>query len=394
MCVNGFLGGEDLGRMEGMAVADDDGAAEPLGHGKFALEGIVIDDDMFIEFHDMVVVELFFVDIDSGCCNATHDNLNDNLNLLPLAASGPDAVRGADRWGSLDVDVLVRLVLLTEFFGGEAALHWLRHGVGDEDVGLDAVGGFCCWLGGFLVHSDEGDVVDEAEVARGFLSFIIEEAGDALDVFVLAGLEGELLEAVVVDEARGAHVLAAFVEDAQTDVELDVVIDSPFLDEDGLEGEDELVLPTETGVGMDGEALSVEQVLVAQGEELGGVPQVGGVAARGKDRHHVVVAVDKLNLVVDGGVALLQIAVDLVELLRMAVVIDDGRVELRLGDAVLLEDGVDVVLRLRLPLLAWQFVDDALHDVVVIQHILHLATRQDVFGTVVTCHKEEHEQRE
>ena len=95
--------------MVGMAVADDDGAAEPFGHGKFALEGIVIDDDMFIEFHDMVVVELFFVDIYSGCCDATHDNLNlnDNLNLLPLAASGPDAVRRADRWSSLDVDVLV-----------------------------------------------------------------------------------------------------------------------------------------------------------------------------------------------------------------------------------------------------------------------------------------------
>ena len=55
-----------------MAVADDDGAAQPFGHGKFALEGIVIDDDMFIEFHDMVVVELFFVDIYSGCCDASH----------------------------------------------------------------------------------------------------------------------------------------------------------------------------------------------------------------------------------------------------------------------------------------------------------------------------------
>ena len=67
-------------------------------------------------------------------------------------------------------------------------------------------------LGVLLVHADEGDVVDEAEVARGGFSFIVEESGDALDVLVRAGLDGELLEAVVVDEPGGTYVLAALVE--------------------------------------------------------------------------------------------------------------------------------------------------------------------------------------
>ena len=248
-------------------------------------------------------------------------------------------------------------------------------------------------LGVLLVHADEGDVVDEAEVARGGLPLVIEESGDALDVLVLAGLEGELLEAVVVDEPGGAYVLAALVEHAQSDLQVDIVVLFPLLDEDGLEGEDELVLAAEAGVGKDGEALSVEQVLVAQGEELGAVPEVGGVAARGEDGHHVVVAVDELYLVVDGGVSFLDVSVDFVQLLGVAVVIDDGGIELCLGDVVLLEDGIHVVLRLRLPLLAGQLVDDALHDVVVIEHILHLAAREDGLRTVVApCEEEQKKQ--
>ena len=60
--------------MKGFATSDDDGAAQPFGHGKFALERIMVDKKMIKEFHNMIA-ELFFVDIYFGCCNATHNNL-------------------------------------------------------------------------------------------------------------------------------------------------------------------------------------------------------------------------------------------------------------------------------------------------------------------------------
>jgi hypothetical protein len=54
-------------------VADEYGASEPFGHGEFSLEGIVVDDLMMKEFHDVVVAELLFIDIYPGCCDSTHE---------------------------------------------------------------------------------------------------------------------------------------------------------------------------------------------------------------------------------------------------------------------------------------------------------------------------------
>lgn len=72
-CVKDFFGREELLCVISFAPSDDDGAAQPLSHGKLALQRIMIDKKMVIKFHDMVGVEIFFVDIYSGCCYATHD---------------------------------------------------------------------------------------------------------------------------------------------------------------------------------------------------------------------------------------------------------------------------------------------------------------------------------
>ena len=224
------------------------------------------------------------------------------------------------------------------------------------------------------MHANQRDVVDEAQVARAFLSFIIEKSCDTLDVLVFARLQGELLGAVSVDDSCRSDVFAVGVEHCQTDMQVDVIVIPAFLDEYGREGEDELVLTTETGVGMDGETLFVEQVFVAQREEFCGVPQVGGVTSCGKNCHHVVVAVDQLNFFIYSRVTFFQIAVYLVQLFGVAVVIDNGGVELCLSDVVLCKYRIDVILCFLFPLFGWQFIDDALHDVVIIQHIFHLAT--------------------
>jgi hypothetical protein len=60
--------------VKGFATSDDDGAAQPFGHGKLSLERIMVDKKMIKEFHNMIA-ELFFVDIYFGCCNVTHNNL-------------------------------------------------------------------------------------------------------------------------------------------------------------------------------------------------------------------------------------------------------------------------------------------------------------------------------
>ena len=59
-----------------MMVADEYGASEPFGHGEFSLEGIVVDDLMMKEFHDVVVAELLFIDIYPGCCDSTHEEVD------------------------------------------------------------------------------------------------------------------------------------------------------------------------------------------------------------------------------------------------------------------------------------------------------------------------------
>lgn len=61
--------------MISLSASNDDGATQPLGHGQFSFEGIMIDDKMFKEFHDVIVAELFFVDINSGCSDASHVSL-------------------------------------------------------------------------------------------------------------------------------------------------------------------------------------------------------------------------------------------------------------------------------------------------------------------------------
>ena len=45
--------------------SDDDGAAQPLRHGEFFAKRIMIRNKMVKEFHNVIVVELLFVDIDS-----------------------------------------------------------------------------------------------------------------------------------------------------------------------------------------------------------------------------------------------------------------------------------------------------------------------------------------
>ena len=125
---------------------------------------------------------------------------------------------------------------------------------------------------------------------------------------------------------------------------------------------------------MDGETLFVEQVLVAQGEEFSGIPQVGGVASCGKNCHHIVASVDQLNLFVDCGIAFFQISVNLVKFFCVAIVIDNGRIELRFCNAMFLKHRIDIILRFPFSLFCWQLINDALHDVVIIQHIFHLAT--------------------
>ncbi len=45
--------------------SDDDGAAQPLRHGEFFAKRIMIGNKMVKEFHNVIVVELLFVDIDS-----------------------------------------------------------------------------------------------------------------------------------------------------------------------------------------------------------------------------------------------------------------------------------------------------------------------------------------
>lgn len=57
-----FFGGEDVWGVVGLVASDDDGATEPFGHGEFFFKGIMIDNEMVNEFHDMVV-ELFSVDV-------------------------------------------------------------------------------------------------------------------------------------------------------------------------------------------------------------------------------------------------------------------------------------------------------------------------------------------
>lgn len=164
--------------------------------------------------------------------------------------------------------MFARLVLQTSFLRSETTFHWLRKRVGGDGVSLHRVSHFhILWL--FLMHTDEGDVVDETKVSALLLAFVIEKARDTLDVLVFDGLQGELLSAVVVNDTRGADVLAAGIEHTQTYVQVDVIIFSSLLDEDRREGEDELVTATETGVSVDGEALLVEQLLVAQGQKLG-----------------------------------------------------------------------------------------------------------------------------
>ncbi len=49
----------------GFSATDDDGAAKPFGHRKFAFEGIMIHHQVFKEFYNVIVVELFFVEKDS-----------------------------------------------------------------------------------------------------------------------------------------------------------------------------------------------------------------------------------------------------------------------------------------------------------------------------------------
>ena len=60
--------------------------------------------------------------------------------------------------------------------------------------------------------------------------------------------------------------------------------------------------------------------------------------------------------------------------LGVTIVIGNGRLELCLSDAILLKDGIDVVLCLFFPFVSGKFIDDSLHEVVVIQHILHFST--------------------
>ena len=108
--------------------------------------------------------------------------------------------------------MLAGAVLLSEFLRGEAALNRASNGVGDDGIGCNGVGrlGVFNLLG---VHTDKRDIVDEAEVAHGFLSSVVEEAGEAFDIISSTGLEGELLEPIVVDDTGGAYMLAAGVED-------------------------------------------------------------------------------------------------------------------------------------------------------------------------------------
>ena len=128
--------------------------------------------------------------------------------------------------------MLTGLVLLAEFLWCESALSGLGHCVHDNGVGLEGVDGFGVFRL-FGVHSDEGDVVDETQVAGGFLASVVEEAGDALDVVFGTSLDCELLDAVAVDGTCGADVLAVGVLDAQPDMEGDVIVFAPFLDKDG-----------------------------------------------------------------------------------------------------------------------------------------------------------------
>jgi hypothetical protein len=107
------------------------------------------DDVMVKEFHNMVGAELFFVDIYTGCGYSSH-----GLTLLSFPAAWTDAVRRADRWRTLDVDVFVGLVHLSEFLGRESALDRLIQGIGSEGIRFHAVG-LDRLFGFFLVHADK-----------------------------------------------------------------------------------------------------------------------------------------------------------------------------------------------------------------------------------------------
>ena len=114
------------------------------------------------------------------------------------------------------------------------------------------------------MHSHQRNIVDDAEVVCGLLSMIVEKASDALDVLVVFSLERELLNAVCVDDTMNAYLLAVGIGDAQANVEADVEVVMRLSHEERREGQDEQVVMSEGGVGMNGEAFGVEQALVAQ----------------------------------------------------------------------------------------------------------------------------------
>lgn len=53
-------------------ISKNDGSSKPFCHGDFFRERIMFCDDMIKEFHDMIVMELFFVDEHSGGCYTAH----------------------------------------------------------------------------------------------------------------------------------------------------------------------------------------------------------------------------------------------------------------------------------------------------------------------------------
>ena len=100
-------------------------------------------------------------------------------------------------------------------------------------------------------------------------------------------------------------------------------------------------------------------------------------------------ALSAVHLLVLCGIALLERFVDVAQVFGVGVVPDEGGVELSLGDAIVGKDGIDVLAGL-LGIVGSEAVDHGLRQVVVIEHLLHFAFRQDVVGPLFAGAEQEY----
>ena len=76
----------------------------------------------------------------------------------------------------------------------------------------------------------------------------------------------------------------------------------------------------------------------------------------------------------------------------MSIIIGDRCVELGFCNAMLHIHGIDIVLSFFHSFFSGKLFNESLHNVVVIQHVFHLAAGKHLFRAILACHNRTHNQ--